>query len=76
VKAMQANGAQTARAPQYVFDNAGKNAEARYRQLSSLYDASTIRLIEQRRIERGWSCLEVGGGGGSSLPGSQQGHRS
>jgi len=50
---------------QYVFDNTGKMAEARYDQLARLYDANTIRYIEQRGIDRGWACLEVGGGGGS-----------
>lgn len=49
----------------YVFDNAGKAAEARYNQLARLYDANTIRYIERRGIDRGWACLEVGGGGGS-----------
>ena len=37
---------------EYLFDNSGEPAEARFRDLSALYDA--------RR-----SCLEVGGGGGS-----------
>ena len=65
MKAMLANGAQTAEAPEYVFSHAGRNTEPRYRGLSDLYDANTIRYIEQCRIDRGWSCLEVGGGGGS-----------
>jgi SAM-dependent methyltransferase len=65
VRAMQANGAQPAGGPEYVFDNAGAIAESRYRQLSRLYDENTIRHIEQRGIEAGWSCLEIGGGGGS-----------
>jgi len=65
VKAWQANGAQTMGAPEYVFDNAGRNAEARYRELSRVYDGNTIRHIEQRGIDKGWSCLEIGGGGGS-----------
>jgi len=49
----------------YVFDNAQENAKVRYHDLSALYDARTIRHLEQLGIERGWSCLEVGGGGGS-----------
>src|SRR6516164_8911545 len=65
VKVMQANGAQTAGTPEYVFDNVGRSAEARYRELSRLYDENTIRHVEQRGIDRGWSCLEIGGGGGS-----------
>ena len=50
---------------EYVFDNRNEPAEKRYRELSQLYDSQTIRHIEQRGIEEGWSCLEVGGGGGS-----------
>ena len=46
---------------EYVFDNAGKTALARHRGLSGLYDANTIRHIERRGIDKGWSCLEVGG---------------
>ena len=65
VKVEQAGGVDTAQTTEYVFDNAGKNALARYRGLSDLYDANTIRHIEQRGIDKGWSCLEVGGGGGS-----------
>ena len=50
---------------EYVFDNRNEPSEKRYRELSVLYDAQTLRHIEQRGIEEGWSCLEVGGGGGS-----------
>ena len=49
----------------YVFDNKGRHAEARYRALSELYDARTIHHIKTLGIDEGWSCLEVGGGGGS-----------
>ena len=65
VKAIQEDRGQTAGAPEYVFDNAGRSAEAQHRELSRLYDENTIRHIEQLGIDRGWSCLEVGGGGGS-----------
>lgn len=65
VKVTQANGFQTATATEYVFDNKGVTAEARYRELSKVYDENTIRHIERRGIDRGWSCLEIGGGGGS-----------
>jgi len=65
VKASQAISVQTKQDSKYVFDNAGKTAEARYNQLARLYDPNTIRHIEQRGIDRGWACLEVGGGGGS-----------
>jgi ubiquinone/menaquinone biosynthesis C-methylase UbiE len=50
---------------EYVFDNTQELAELRYRELSELYDAQTIRHIELRGIQGGWSCLEVGAGGGS-----------
>jgi len=49
----------------YVFDNTGQLAQRRYRELSALYDAQTVRHLEQRGIAKGWSCLEIGGGGGS-----------
>jgi len=65
VKVSQAIGAQTAGAPEYVFENAGRSAQARYRNLLRVYDGNTIRHIEQRDIGRGCSCLEIGGGGGS-----------
>lgn len=65
MKVTQANGPQATEVPQYVFDNAGRTAVARYRELSRVYDENTIRHIERRGIDRGWSCLEVGGGGGS-----------
>ena len=48
-----------------VFGNPDERAEVRYRELSALYDAQTVRHLEQRGVDQGWSCLEVGGGGGS-----------
>ena len=65
MKVMRANGAQTAGTPEYVLDNVGRSAEAQSRELSRQYDENTIRHIEQRGIDKGWSCLEIGGGGGS-----------
>jgi len=55
----------TAIPTEYVFGNAGDRAKTQFLELSRLYDAQTIRQIEQRGIDEGWSCLEVGGGGGS-----------
>src|SRR5215469_14907004 len=49
----------------YVFDNRDELAQMRYRELSVLYDAQTTRHLEQCGIKEGWSCLEIGGGGGS-----------
>jgi hypothetical protein len=48
-----------------VFGNPDERAKARYRELRALYDAQTVRHLEQRGVDQGWSCLEVGGGGGS-----------
>jgi SAM-dependent methyltransferase len=50
---------------EYVFNNALPEAESRFGLLSKLFDERTIHYIEQRGIRAGWSCLEVGGGGGS-----------
>jgi ubiquinone/menaquinone biosynthesis C-methylase UbiE len=55
----------TSVASKHAFDNVNVLAEARYRELSALYDAQTIRHLERTGIVRGWHCLEVGGGGGS-----------
>lgn len=49
----------------YVLGNSDERAQARYRYLSALYDAQTIRHLKQRGVDKGWTCLEVGGGGGS-----------
>jgi len=65
MKATNENAVQTTQAAEYVFDNAGRNAEERYRTLSCLYDANTIRHLKKRGVEEGWSCLEVAAGGGS-----------
>jgi len=65
VKERQANSVGTTAATGYVFDNTSRVAEARYRELSRVYDENTMRHIEQRGIDRRWSCLEIGGGGGS-----------
>ena len=56
---------QNSNSARYVFANADERAEIRYRELSALYDAQTIRHLEERGVDQGWSCLEVGGGGGS-----------
>ena len=62
---MRANGVAIAPGPSYVFDNGGRYAETRYQALSTLYDEKTVRHIKHCGIDTGWSCLEVGGGGGS-----------
>jgi SAM-dependent methyltransferase len=49
----------------YVFDNAADQTAARFEALTSMFDEGTIRHIEARGIRSGWTCLEIGGGGGS-----------
>ncbi|MFD3850530.1 class I SAM-dependent methyltransferase [Streptomyces microflavus] len=49
----------------YILDNADPNAEERMAGLEQCYDPFTIQQLNQLGIQPGWSCLEVGGGGGS-----------
>src|SRR5580658_7434184 len=49
----------------YVFDNADAQASHRFAGLQASYDPVTIRQLEEIGVCAGWSCLEVGGGGGS-----------
>lgn len=51
--------------PGDIFDNADERARIRYRDLSALYDAQTIRHLKRLGVDKGWTSLEVGGGGGS-----------
>jgi SAM-dependent methyltransferase len=49
----------------YLLDNAQEQAALRMRALARLFDATTQRALTAVGIADGWSCLEVGGGGGS-----------
>ena len=50
----------------YVFDNAEvEQARRRFAGLPLIFDPGTIRVLSERGVGPGWSCLEVGGGGGS-----------
>jgi SAM-dependent methyltransferase len=49
----------------YALDNAAAQAGDRFAALRAMFDAGTIRHLEERGVARGWHCLEVGGGGGS-----------
>jgi len=49
----------------YVFGNTDEYASLRHRELSALFDTQTIRHLTQLGVDKGWSCLEVGAGGGS-----------
>ena len=49
----------------YIFDNAAAQAGARLSALSEIFDPGTIRHLVDRGVDRGWHCLEIGGGNGS-----------
>lgn len=49
----------------YPFDNAAPQARDRFANLSTLYDEVTRRHLDRFGIGGGWTCLEVGAGGGS-----------
>ena len=49
----------------YLFDNAALEAEARFGALASLFDPVTFRHLDSLGVREGWSCLEIGAGGGS-----------
>jgi SAM-dependent methyltransferase len=49
----------------YVLDNAGRETEQRFASLEACWDPVTIAHFEGIGVAEGWSCLEIGGGGGS-----------
>jgi len=49
----------------YVFDNADAQTSQRFAGLQASYDPVTIRQLQEIGVGAGWSCLEVGAGGGS-----------
>ena len=49
----------------YLLDNADPRAERRFDALGDLFDARTIEYLTALGVTRGWSCWEVGAGGGS-----------
>jgi SAM-dependent methyltransferase len=49
----------------YVFDNGWEKERERLAGLESIYDPGTMRHIDALGVGPGWSCLELGGGGGS-----------
>lgn len=49
----------------YLLDNAAHEAWARLASLSALFDAGTVRHLEECGVVGGWRCLEVGAGNGS-----------
>ena len=49
----------------YSLANAAEQARQRFASLEACFDGVTIRHLEEMGVAPGWSCLEVGGGGGS-----------
>jgi len=49
----------------YPFDNAREVQRERLRALEVVLVTGTTAALEARGVQRGWRCLEVGGGGGS-----------
>src|SRR5262245_13869653 len=49
----------------YLLDNDWVNARRRLAILEASADPVTIRHLEGLRVDDGWHCLEIGGGGGS-----------
>jgi SAM-dependent methyltransferase len=48
----------------YVFDNAQAIAAQRMSALEAMYDGPSRAALARIGLERGWRCLEIGGGGG------------
>jgi 2-polyprenyl-3-methyl-5-hydroxy-6-metoxy-1,4-benzoquinol methylase len=49
----------------YVLDNGWERERERLAALESVYDPGTTRYLDAIGVRRGFTCLEVGGGGGS-----------
>jgi SAM-dependent methyltransferase len=49
----------------YLLDNAAREATDRFDALAAVFDAGTERHITALGIAPGWTCLEIGAGGGS-----------
>lgn len=50
---------------QYAFDNRWHGTQQRMAALEGWLDSGTIRHLTERGVAPGWSCLEIGAGGGS-----------
>jgi SAM-dependent methyltransferase len=50
---------------EYLLDNADPRAGRRFDALGDLFDTRTIEYLTAIGVTRGWSCWEVGAGGGS-----------
>ncbi|WP_109484840.1 class I SAM-dependent methyltransferase [Occallatibacter savannae] len=49
----------------YLLANTSPEAPKRFSALAELFDPGTVRHLDRCGVGRGWTCLEVGGGGGS-----------
>jgi ubiquinone/menaquinone biosynthesis C-methylase UbiE len=49
----------------YALDNNAPQTADRFAALTAIFDAGTIRHLEERAVASGWKCLEVGGGSGT-----------
>ena len=49
----------------YPQETGGERERERLRLMGAVRDPHTIRHLEQIRVGHGWSCIDVGAGGGS-----------
>ena len=49
----------------YLLDNAWREGRDRLDAVEALLDPGSIALLDRLGIEPGWTCLELGAGGGS-----------
>ena len=62
---MKKAAAIASRGSTYLLDNCAPEARARFAALEALFDPGTIRHLNGCGVAPGWTCLEVGAGGGS-----------
>ena len=49
----------------YIFDNAAAETATRFSALATIFDPGTIRHLTEIGVTKGWTCLEIGAGGGT-----------
>jgi SAM-dependent methyltransferase len=49
----------------YIFDNAAVQAATRLSALAAIFDPGTVRHLTEMGVTEGWTCLEIGAGGGT-----------
>lgn len=49
----------------YLFDNAAAQTAPRFLAFAALFDPATIRHLTEIGVTEGWTCLEIGAGGGT-----------